>query len=347
MHGTEIPVGNQMEPPVTTHNIRLQRIQLKHYTCKIVTRFSSPRFLSQRIPLRTFVLYATMYNRNAARTTFITKPRRMQPTPTSIENSFSSTKTKGQSIRVVGGIGRGRIMSSDFTASFGEDSPRLSSQRFDSARFESFPNYAGSELMREAGLEEDSSTYGSGAVDPPPPSEEISEGGDFAVNGPIPPVPAEEAFALREWRRSNAIRLEEKERREKEVLKEIIKEADEHKAEYYRKWKIRCENSRAVNREKEKAIAELIPKEVPTIEKKGKKDKEKKPNIIVIQGPKPGKPTDLSRMRQVLVKLKHKPPGHMLPPPREPKKDAKAQELDQPAASTSMSENQAVSAVAE
>ncbi|KAL0338203.1 UNVERIFIED_CONTAM: Clathrin light chain 2 [Sesamum angustifolium] len=257
-------------------------------------------------------------------------------------------------------------MSSGFTASFGEDSPRLSSQRFDSERFESFPNYAGSELMREAGLEEDSSTYGSGAVDPPPPSEEISEGGDFAVNGPIPPVPAEEAFALREWRRSNAIRLEEKERREKEVLKEIIKEADEYKAEYYRKWKIRCENSRAVNREKEKlflesrekfhaeadqsywkAIAELIPKEVPIIEKKGKKDKEKKPNIIVIQGPKPGKPTDLSRLRQVLVKLKHKPPGHMLPPPREPKKDAKAQELDQPATSTSMSENQAVSAVAD
>lgn len=64
-----------------------------------------------------------------------------------------------------------------------------------------------------------------------------------------------------------------------------------------------------------KAIAELIPREVPVIEKKGKK--EKKPTIVVIQGPKPGKPTDLSRMRQLLVKLKHEPPVHMIKPPHE------------------------------
>lgn len=72
-----------------------------------------------------------------------------------------------------------------------------------------------------------------------------------------------------------------------------------------------------------KAIAELIPREVPNIEKKrGKKDKdEMKPSITVIQGPKPGKPTDLSRMRHILVKLKHTPPPHMIPPP--PAKDAK------------------------
>lgn len=67
-----------------------------------------------------------------------------------------------------------------------------------------------------------------------------------------------------------------------------------------------------------KAIAELIPQEIPNIEKrKGKKEQEK-PSITVIQGPKPGKPTDLSRMRQILVKLKHNVPVHMRPPPPPP-----------------------------
>ncbi|XP_058217021.1 clathrin light chain 1-like [Rhododendron vialii] len=67
-----------------------------------------------------------------------------------------------------------------------------------------------------------------------------------------------------------------------------------------------------------KAIAELIPNEVPTIEKRGKKEKAKQPSIAVIQRPKPGKPTDLSRMRHILVKLKHNPPPHMNPPPPPP-----------------------------
>lgn len=73
-----------------------------------------------------------------------------------------------------------------------------------------------------------------------------------------------------------------------------------------------------------KTIGEIIPREVPSIEKKrGKKDKDKKPSITVIQGPKPGKPTDLSRMRHLLLKLKHTPPPHMVPPPPAPAKDAK------------------------
>ncbi|KAK6779151.1 hypothetical protein RDI58_021335 [Solanum bulbocastanum] len=212
-------------------------------------------------------------------------------------------------------------------------------------------------------------TSGTGAAMTPP----LDRGGDFEVstedsgdyvfglesvtseaqftgeNGPILPPPermvTEEGFALREWRRLNAIRLEEKEKREKEIVREIIREAEEYKAEYYKKWKLRCENNIAANREKEKlflanqekfhteankaywrAIGELIPKEVPTIEKKGKKDKEKQPFINVIQGPKPGRPTELSRMRQILVKLKHNPPEHMKPsakPSSEPGKDAK------------------------
>jgi hypothetical protein len=76
-----------------------------------------------------------------------------------------------------------------------------------------------------------------------------------------------------------------------------------------------------------KATAELIPREVPTMEKRGKKDEKKQPTIVVIQGPKPGKPTDLSRMRHILLNLKHNPPPHMKPkppPPAEPKKDAKS-----------------------
>uniref|UniRef100_A0A5B7BC58 Clathrin light chain n=1 Tax=Davidia involucrata TaxID=16924 RepID=A0A5B7BC58_DAVIN len=232
--------------------------------------------------------------------------------------------------------------------------PRLPSQRFDS-----FSNFADNDSVKEPAEE----SFGAGddvltsqpVLETPSPPSMYSAGGGFsafspepngnggfvASDGPILPPPAEmqpdEGFALREWRRQNAIRLEEKEKREKEMLKEIIEEADEYKVEFYRRRKIACENNKASNREKEKlflgsrekfhgeanknywrAIAELIPNEVPTIEKKGKKNKEKKPSIVVIQGPKPGKPTDLSRMRQILVKLKHNPPPHMNPPPPPP-----------------------------
>ncbi|PKA53219.1 Clathrin light chain 1 [Apostasia shenzhenica] len=169
--------------------------------------------------------------------------------------------------------------------------------------------------------------------------EEVDDGGIFTSDGPILPPPGEmhpeEGFILREWRRQNAIHLEEKEKKEKELRNQIITEAEEYKVEFYEKRKLNRETNITNNRDKEKlflanqekfhanadkhywkAIAELIPNEVPNIEKKrGKKDQEKKPSIIIIQGPKPGKPTDLSRLRQLLVKLKHNPPPHMKPPP--------------------------------
>ncbi|KAK6154709.1 hypothetical protein DH2020_008957 [Rehmannia glutinosa] len=124
----------------------------------------------------------------------------------------------------------------------------------------------------------------------------------------------------------------------KEMRNQIIEEAEEYKQSFYEKRKLNVETNKTNNREKEKlywasqekfhkeadkqywkAIAELVPNEVPNIEKRGKKkDQDKKPSITVIQGPKPGKPTDLSRMRGILVKLKHKPPPHMLPPPPPP-----------------------------
>ncbi|KAK6120594.1 hypothetical protein DH2020_045664 [Rehmannia glutinosa] len=194
-----------------------------------------------------------------------------------------------------------------------------------------------------------------------------------ADGGPLLPDPSEmreEGAAFREWRRpiclktwltklflydmsrytyevisvlvsQNAIYLEEKEKKEKELRNQIIAEAEEYKRQFYEKRNQNCETNKAQNREREKlylaqqekfhkeahkhswkAIAEIIPREVPNFEKRrAKKEEEKKPSVLVIQGPKPGKPTDMSRMRQILLKLKQTPPPHMMPPP--PEKDAK------------------------
>lgn len=73
-----------------------------------------------------------------------------------------------------------------------------------------------------------------------------------------------------------------------------------------------------------KAVADLVPKELPaSLEPRAlqlkERKKEKKPcTFVALPGPKPGKPTDLGRMRQILLKLKHTPPAHMLPTPPQP-----------------------------
>ncbi|XP_078176537.1 clathrin light chain 1-like isoform X2 [Carex rostrata] len=167
----------------------------------------------------------------------------------------------------------------------------------------------------------------------------VSDGED---TGPVLPPPngmqPEPGSALREWNRQNALVLEEKEKKEKELRNQILAEAEEYKKAFYEKRKLSIETNKVHNREKEKifvanqekfhanadkhywkSISELIPHEIASIDKRrGKKDKEKKPSVVVMQGPKPGKPTDLSRMRQILIKLKHSPPPHMNPPPPPP-----------------------------
>lgn len=52
--------------------------------------------------------------------------------------------------------------------------------------------------------------------------------------------------------RLNAIRLEEKEKMEKELLEEIIDDADQYKIEFYRRRKLALDNNKALNRDKEK-----------------------------------------------------------------------------------------------
>ncbi|KAK1396247.1 Clathrin light chain [Heracleum sosnowskyi] len=187
----------------------------------------------------------------------------------------------------------------------------------------------------------------------PPPLESNNNAaedtdGIFSSNdGPLLPEPIhmqEQSSAFREWRRQNAIFLEEKEKKEKEMRDEIIKEAEEFKKAFTEKRKVNCETNKTRNREREKinlanqekfhkeavqqywkAIAEIIPREVASVKRRGKKEEENKTSITVIHGPKPGKPTDLSRMKQLILKLKQNPPPHMLPPVKDDKdtKDGK------------------------
>lgn len=54
------------------------------------------------------------------------------------------------------------------------------------------------------------------------------------------------------WIRQNAIRLEEKEKREKEIRSQIIEEGEEYKKAFYEKRNLSIETNKTTNREKEK-----------------------------------------------------------------------------------------------
>ena len=60
--------------------------------------------------------------------------------------------------------------------------------------------------------------------------------------------------------RENAIRLEEKEKKEKEMLNQIIEEAEDYKIEFYRKRMVAVDNNKASNREKEKVSGSNVKK---------------------------------------------------------------------------------------
>ncbi|CAK7325844.1 unnamed protein product [Dovyalis caffra] len=109
---------------------------------------------------------------------------------------------------------------------------------------------------------DDSFAAGNDFFESQPPISPQENGGFGGSEGPILPPPSEmeadQGFALREWRRQNAILLEDKEKREKEVLSQIIKEAEDYKVEFYRKREITCDNNKTSNREKEKSNANVI-----------------------------------------------------------------------------------------
>jgi hypothetical protein len=154
-----------------------------------------------------------------------------------LSNEESGLGDSNRSTEVDGGDG------GNFTAY----ESRFQSQRFDS----SFSNFD-SQPEKESDL-----PCGDSSPRPETQSPPSINSFDDTNDSILPPPSAmekEEGFALREWRRLNALRLEEKEKEEKEMVQQILEAAEQYKAEFYSKRNVTIENNKKLNREKEKVI---------------------------------------------------------------------------------------------
>lgn len=68
------------------------------------------------------------------------------------------------------------------------------------------------------------------------------------------------------WCSVNAIRLEEKEQKEKEMRFQIIEEAEEYKRAFYEKRQLNIETNKTGNREKEKVESLLFTSDCPVLQ---------------------------------------------------------------------------------
>ncbi|RYR68838.1 hypothetical protein Ahy_A03g015312 [Arachis hypogaea] len=116
-------------------------------------------------------------------------------------------------------------------------------------------------------------------------------------------------------------------KKKKELLNQIIKEAEEYIQAFYEKRKVNCEASKATNKETEK-VEEIVkfPSAFLWNIIHFNISKLKRMNVNMCRytwqtkrSPKPGKPTNLARMHQMILKLQQNPL-----PPKEDNKDGKS-----------------------
>eukprot|EP00475_Leptophrys_vorax_P042508 TRINITY_DN8010_c0_g5_i1.p1 TRINITY_DN8010_c0_g5~~TRINITY_DN8010_c0_g5_i1.p1 ORF type:complete len:231 (-),score=47.79 TRINITY_DN8010_c0_g5_i1:695-1387(-) len=179
--------------------------------------------------------------------------------------------------------------------------------------------------------EETTQTEGGDTYAPPAPEQEAYDGG--ATLPPPSQMASEESILLREWRRKKAIELEEKAKLSREKHQQVLEDAKAELEAFYKKRDMQVTQAKTNNREKEKAyvdnllslnskqggnywesVCAFVNFDVPTKKEKAKaKSGEPVRTSTLLNDAKPGKHTDLARMRQVLLKLKHNPPPSFAP----------------------------------